>query len=63
MKSINNLGYFDRQRLIDAIARKLAKEQGYEINCDNLTTSANYKVRSYLSLAKIALSEVENFLE
>ena len=63
MKSIKNLGYFERRELIDIIARKLAKEQGYIIDCGDLSKSKNYKVRSYLALARVALSEVENFLE
>ncbi len=63
MRNIKSLGYFERRELIDTIARKLAKEQGYEISCDNLSTSQNYKIRSYFSLAKVALSEIESFLE
>ncbi len=63
MRNIKSLGYFERQELIDTIARKLAKEQGYEITCNDLATSENYQIRSYFSLGKVALSEVENFLE
>ncbi|MDJ0681069.1 MAG: hypothetical protein QNJ18_14520 [Xenococcaceae cyanobacterium MO_167.B52] len=63
MKNIKSLGYFERQELIDNIARKLAREQGYVITCNDLATSENYQIRFYFSLAKVALCEVENFLE
>lgn len=31
MKNINNLGYFERQALIDLIGRKIVEEQGWKV--------------------------------
>lgn len=64
MKNIHNLGYFERQILINRVGRALIKAQGWQVNIDgNIFESQDPRLLSYTELARIAIEEVKAFTE
>jgi len=60
---ISNLGYFERQILIDRVSRAIAASQGWQITCDsNILESSNPRLRSCVELALVAIEEIETYL-
>ena len=62
MKNLHNLGYCERQILIDRVGRAIAKSQGWQVDMDsNILESTNPRLRSYGSLARAVLEEIEAY--
>ena len=64
MKNINDLGYFERQTLIDRIGRKIVEAQGWKVEREgDIQDSVNPRLQKSASLAEMALEEIEIYLE
>lgn len=64
MRNINKLGYFERQILIDRIGRKIVEAQGWKVESDgDIQNSINPRLQKSARLAKLALEEIEAYLE
>ena len=64
MKNINNLGYFERQTLIDRIGRKIVEAQGWKVDREgDIQDSVNPRLQKGARLAELALEEIETYLE
>lgn len=64
MKNINDLGYFERQTLIDRIGRKIVEAQGWKVEREgDIQDSVNPRLQKGASLAEMALKEIETYLE
>ena len=64
MKNINNLGYFERQTLIDRIGRKIIEAQGWKVEREgDIQDSVNPRLQKGAKLAELALEEIETYLE
>ena len=64
MKNIDDLGYFERQTLIDRIGRKIVEAQGWEVEREgDIQDSVNPRLQKGASLAELALEEIETYLE
>lgn len=62
MKNLHNLGYFERQILIDRVGRAIAKSQGWQVDMNsNILESINPRLRSYESLARAVIEEIEAY--
>ena len=64
MKNINDLGYFERQTLIDRIGRKIVEAQGWTVEREgDIQDSVNPRLQKGARLAELALEEIETYLE
>lgn len=64
MKNINNLGYFERQTLIDRIGRKIIEAQGWKVEREgDIQNSENPRLQKGASIALEVLEEIETYLE
>lgn len=64
MRKIQNLGYFERQMLIDRVGRAIATSQGWQVKFDdNILEAEHPRLRSYAEMANVAIEEIELFLE
>lgn len=64
MRNINDLGYFERQTLIDRIGRKIVEAQGWKVEREgDIQSSINPRLQKGASLAEMALEEIEAYLE
>ena len=64
MRNINNLGYFERQTLIDRIGRKIVEAQGWKVEREgDIQDSENPRLQKGAKLAELALEEIETYLE
>ena len=64
MKNINDLGYFERQTLIDRIGRKIVESQGWKIEREgDIQDSVNPRLQKGARFAELALEEIETYLE
>lgn len=62
MKNLHNLGYFERQILIDRVGKTIAKSQGWQVDMNsNILESTNPRLRSYESLARAVIEEIESY--
>lgn len=62
MKNLHNLGYFERQILIDRVGKAIAKSQGWQVDMNsNILKSTNPRLRSYGSLARVVIEEIEAY--
>lgn len=60
MKNFHDLGYFERQMLIDRVGRAIAKSQGWQVDFDdNILESPNPRLRSCAELARVVIEEIE----
>lgn len=63
MRSIQDLGYFERQTLIDRVGRAIAKAQGWEVSFEgNILESTSTRLHSCVALAESAIKEIETFM-
>lgn len=63
MKNLHNLGYFERQMLIDRVGRAIAKSQGWQVDMNsNILESTNPRLRSYVEMAVTTISEIEAYM-
>lgn len=64
MRNLHDLGYFERQMLIDRVGRAIAKAQGWQVDFDdNILESPNPRLRSYAELARVVIEEIEAWSE
>jgi hypothetical protein len=64
MKNLHNLGYFERQMLIDRVGRAIAKAQGWQVDMNsNIFESTSPRLHSYAKLANVVIEEIEAFTE
>lgn len=64
MRNINDLGYFERQTLIDRIGRKIVESQGWKVEIEgDIQDSLNPRLQKGARLAELALEEIETYLE
>jgi hypothetical protein len=62
MRNIYDLGYFERQLLIDRVGRAIAKAQGWQVDFDgNILEATNPRLHSYAALAEAAIAEIEAY--
>lgn len=62
MRNIHDLGYFERQMLIDRVGRALAASQGWQVDfAGNILEAANPRLHSYAALAEAAVTEIEAY--
>ena len=64
MRNIDDLGYFERQTLIDRIGRKIVESQGWKVEREgDIQDSVNPRLQKGARLAELALEEIETYLE
>lgn len=64
MKNFHDLGYFERQMLVDRVGRAIAKSQGWQVETNsNILESTNPRLRSCAKLANVVIEEIEAFTE
>ena len=62
MKNIQDLGYFERQILIDRVGRAIAKVQGWQVDTNsNILESTNPRLCFYANLASVVIEEIEAY--
>ncbi|MBW4637166.1 MAG: hypothetical protein KME05_02830 [Gloeocapsa sp. UFS-A4-WI-NPMV-4B04] len=62
MRNLHDLGYFERQMLIDRVGRAIAKAPGWQVETNsNILESTNPRLRSYANLASVVIEEIEAY--
>jgi hypothetical protein len=63
MRSIQDLGYFEHQMLIDRVGRAIAASQGWRVDFEgNILEATNPRLHSYAALANAAIAEIEAYM-